>query len=70
MDDVRRGQIALLLVKHKFREEGIRFTPDLRCKVEDTAKAISISAGEAMEFVEYIVRELVEETFPKPACGE
>lgn len=63
MDDIRKGQIALAYLKYKLREEGVRLTPNLRQRVDNTAKAIGISTEEAMEFAEGIVRELVEEAF-------
>ena len=65
MDDIRKGQIALAYLKNKLREEGVRLTPNLRRQAGNTAKTIGISSEEAMEFVEGIVRELVEETFAK-----
>ena len=65
MDNVRKGQIALRFVKHQLREKGVRLTPNFRREVGNEAKAIGISIEEAMEFVELIVRELVEETFAK-----
>ena len=66
MDDIRKGQIALLLIKHQLREKGVRLTPNFRREVGNEAKDIGVPIGEAMEFVELIVRELVEETFAKP----
>jgi hypothetical protein len=65
MDDIRKGQIALLLIKYQLRERGVRLTPNFRREVENEAKAIGISIKEVMEFMESIVRELVEETFAK-----
>ena len=65
MDDIRKGQIAVLLVKHKLRENGVRLTPNLRREIGNDAKSIGISFDEAAEFVELIVRELVEEAFAK-----
>jgi hypothetical protein len=66
MDDIRKGQIALLLIKHQLREKGVRLTPNFRREVGNEAKAIGVPIEEATEFVELIVRELVEETFAKP----
>jgi hypothetical protein len=63
MDDIRKGQIALLLIKHQLREKGVRLTPNFKREIGNEAKAIGISIEEAMEFVEPIVRELVEEMF-------
>ena len=66
MDTARKGQIALLLIKNQLREKGVRLTPSLWIEVGEEAKTIGISIDEAMEFVELIVRELVEEAFSKP----
>ena len=66
MDEIRKGQIAFLYLKNKISEEGVRLTPNMRRQIGNTAKAIGISIEEATEFVEIIVRELVEETFPRP----
>ena len=66
MDATRKGQIALLLTKHQLREKGVRLTPNFRREIGNEAKAIGVPIEEATEFVELIVRELVEETFAKP----
>lgn len=63
MDDIRKGQIALLLIKHQLREKGIRLTPNFKREIGNEAKAIGIPIDEAMKFVELVVRELVEEAF-------
>lgn len=63
MTEERKGQIALLLLKDRLRSEGVRLKPDIKRDVGNTAKRIRISADEAMQFVEGLVRELVEETF-------
>jgi len=65
MDETRKGQIAILYLKNKLREDGVRLTPNFRRQVGNTAKAIGISVDEAMEFSELLVRELVEEAFAK-----
>jgi len=63
MDDIRKGQVAFLFLKHQLREKGVRLTPNFKREIGNDAKAIGISIKEATEFVEPIVRELVEETF-------
>ncbi|MEK7603609.1 MAG: hypothetical protein AAB461_00630 [Patescibacteria group bacterium] len=65
MDDIRKGQIALLLLKHQLRKKGVKLTPNIRREIGNDAKAIGISIEEATEFVGLIVRELVEETLAK-----
>lgn len=70
MDEVRMGQIALLALKSRMREEKLRLGPNLRREVGKRAKELGIPFKEAWEFVEHVIRELVEETFaqPQPKC--
>lgn len=63
MSKERMGEIALLYMKQKFRDEGIRLTQNFKRQVGNTAKEIGVPTTEALAFVEIIVRELVEETF-------
>ena len=63
MDDIRKGQIAFLFLKHQMSEKGVRLTPNFKREIGNEAKAVGISIEEATEFVESVVRELVEETF-------
>lgn len=65
MDEIRKGQIALLLMKNQLREEGIRLTPNFRQELANKARSIGISVDEATRFMELIVRELVEEGFSR-----
>lgn len=65
MDEKRKGEIALLLVKNQIKEKGVRISQNLRRDIGNDAKNIGISTDEAMEFMELIVRELVEKTFAK-----
>jgi len=66
MDDIRKGQLALLLIKHQLRERGIRLTPNFRREVGNKAKATGVPIEEAMEFVKLIIRKFVEEAFANP----
>lgn len=63
MDNARKGEIALLYLKHKVGRDGIRLGPDLRRDVGNTAKAIGAPFEEAMEFVEEMTREMVDRLF-------
>ncbi len=65
MDPKRQGEIALMFLKHKLREEGVRLTPNFKRQIGNTAKAVGITTEEATNFVEIIVRELTEELFAK-----
>ena len=67
MDEKRRGEIAVMCVRQKFMENGIRLSSNFRREIGNTAKQIGISTEEAMEFVEGFVRELIKETFALPA---
>ena len=66
MDEIRKGQIALLYLKNKLRREGFRLSSNLRRQIGNTAKDIGIPFEEAREFAEIMVRELVDEAFAKP----
>ncbi|NLE07156.1 MAG: hypothetical protein GX627_00885 [Parcubacteria group bacterium] len=64
MTEERRGQIALMFLKLKLQEEGVRLRPnDFRRQVGNWAKALGITTEEAMAFAEGLVRELVEVIF-------
>ena len=63
MHALRRDRIGYLILKHQMKEKGVRLTPNFKREIGNWAKAIGISTEEAMEFVEFVVRELVEETF-------
>jgi hypothetical protein len=65
MDKKRQGEIALLYLKNRFDNDGFRLSPNMKREIANTAKSIGISLEEAMEFVEILVREMVEKTFPK-----
>jgi hypothetical protein len=64
MTEERKGQIALLYLKARFKDEGIRLKPDMRRNIGNEAAKIGIPTEEAVEFVEGLVREMVEEVFP------
>lgn len=65
MDEVRKGQIALLVLKEKFRREGIRLESDYESKLRVVSEAIGVPYEEIREFFELIVRERVDEMFKK-----
>jgi hypothetical protein len=61
----RRGQIALLLLKDRLRNEGVRLKPDMKREIGNQAAKIGVPVEEAMQFVEELIREMVEEVFPR-----
>jgi|TARA_Y100000310_G_C20419739_1_gene686098 hypothetical protein len=65
MDEKRKGELAVMFLKNQLRQKGVRLTPNLKREIGNEAKAIGIDVEEATEFVEIIVRELVEESFAK-----
>lgn len=64
MTEERKGQIALRYLKFKLADDGIRLKPDMHREIGNTAKKLGIDKEEATEFVEGLVREMVEEIFP------
>ena len=66
MTDSRKAEIAILLIKEVIREKGVVLTPSFRQDMERDAKDLGIPVDEFMEFVEPIIRELVDEAFAKP----
>ena len=60
----RMGEIALLHLKNRIRNEGIRLKPDIKRQIGNEATKIGIPAHEAVAFVEELVREMVAEVFP------
>lgn len=64
MTEERKGQIALLLLMDRLRGEGIRLKPDMKREIGNQATKIGVPIEEVMQFVEWMVRELVEEVFP------
>ena len=64
LTEERKGQIALLYLKARFKDEGVRLKPDMRRQIGNAATQIGISTDEAVALVEELVREMVEEVFP------
>ncbi|MBL7021872.1 hypothetical protein ISR92_00890 [Patescibacteria group bacterium] len=64
MDEKRKGEIAMLLLKDRLSERGLRLGNSFKREMGTAAKAIGIELEEMMEFAEILTRELLEETFP------
>jgi len=65
MDEKRKGEIALALLKYRIGREGIRLTPDIKRELGNVAKATGIPQDELKEFGKILIEELLEETFGK-----
>lgn len=67
MDEKRKGEIALLILKRKFAKDGIRLDENFRRNLGNEAKAINVTLEELLEFSELFVRDLVDQLFcPMP----
>lgn len=69
MTEQRKGEIALLYLKAKFQDEGIRLKPDMRRQIGNEAAKIGVKPEEAEQFIEELVREMVEKIFPPRATS-
>ena len=65
MNERRKGEIALALLKYRVGREGIRLTPDIKRELGNVAKATGIPQDELKEFGRILIEELLEETFGK-----
>ncbi|MEX2515021.1 MAG: hypothetical protein WD335_02755 [Candidatus Paceibacterota bacterium] len=63
MTEQRQQEIALMLLKQRFRDQGINISSSLPEEIGDQAKKIGIETKEAMEFAEITTRELMNEVF-------
>jgi len=61
MTEARKGQIALLFVKHQHREKGIKLRQGLNRELAKLAKALGISYEEVVEFATEVYRELFDQ---------
>ena len=60
MTEERKGQIALLIVKHALREKGVRLRPGFNREIAHNAKQIGIPTEEAVEFAVELYREATD----------
>ena len=63
MDEIRKGQIAVALVRYWASRKGIWLTPDLKGNLGNIAKETGASQDELKEFVKALFEEILEETF-------
>ena len=72
MDEKRKGEIAIILFKERLRNGGIgELTEGFVIKEAEDMARIPHDVGnivipEAKEFIEEIIREMIEKMFPKP----
>jgi len=63
MDEKRKGEIALALLKYRMGREGIRLTPDIKRELGNVVKETGIPQNELKEFGRILIEEILEETF-------
>jgi len=65
MDERRKGEIALILLKYWLGRESIRLIPDAYQKVPELAKATRVSLEELNEFFRLLIEEILKEALGK-----
>ena len=65
MNEIRKGQIALALLKHYLGRKGIRLGSNMKRELGNVAKATGIPLRELEEFGKLLIEEILEETFSK-----
>lgn len=65
LTEQKKGEIALKYLKERLSREGVKLSKDMKRDIANTAKKIGVDQKDAEQFVEELVRELVEEVFAK-----
>ena len=66
MDDKRKGEIALAVLKRNMRRDGLKLQhEDMHTNIEKRAQEIGIPVEEVKEFAEMMAREFVDDFFKK-----
>lgn len=65
MTKERIGELAYLFLKQRLKDEGFTIKSDFKRNLANKAKEVGVSNEEALEFVEGIVGEALDEIFAK-----
>ena len=65
MNEKRKGEIALAIVKYRLNQEGIRLTPGIGKELGNVSQKTGIPQDELKEFGRILVEEFLEEAFGK-----
>ena len=65
MDQVRKGEIALAVLKNQLRKKGLTIGPNFIRELGNAAKSVGVPKEEIIELAEELTRELVDEIFAK-----
>jgi hypothetical protein len=68
MTEQRKGEIAIMFVKFRMRNEGLRLK-DVRRDLGRVASDLGLDIEEVIDFAEPLIREVVEEAFLKKSEG-
>lgn len=61
MDEKRKGEIAIALLKYKARQEGITISAGTNRELGNVAKETGIPQNELKEFLKIFMKELCEQ---------
>lgn len=64
MNDARKGEIALAMIKNQRKQEGLQLN-SMKRQLGNVAKQTGIPLEELMEFERLLAEQLMEETFGK-----
>jgi len=59
MDEKRKGEIAIALLKYRISREGIRLSPGFTRELSNTARGTGVSQDELKEFARLLLEELI-----------
>ncbi len=61
MDEKRKGEIALILLKYRLNREGMRLGPDMKRELGNIAKTTNIPLSELKEFGRETIKEMLDD---------
>lgn len=61
MDEKRKGEIALILLKYRLNRESIRLGPEMKRELGNIAKTTNIPLSELKEFSREIIKEILND---------
>ena len=65
MDEVRKGQIALMVLKHVMRRSGLHLSQHTLREVGSAAKEMGIPVEELKQFAKPLIQEFLNECLEK-----
>jgi len=64
MSDVRKGEIALAVLKYQVSRDGLRIGgPDMKRQLGNVSKKTGVPQGELKEFWKIFISELLKQSF-------